>query len=365
METIVSRITPQQLSLMLFLTILGDAIYFLPTAAAIQSGRDAWLSLCLSSLGGICFIMAIIHLMNRHPGKDIVEIAWQVAGKGLGSVMIGWYWFHSFMACTYISREFSEFLTITIMPETPILVFIVILLAIAGLAVYQDIEVMAKATEFLFPIYLLGLLLINLLAIQNVSLLELVPLLEKGWKPVFLASIPFFAWLGNVSYIMVLAPHIQSTKQLRALLSMTVLAAGAFMVTTLIITVGVFGIEQTAKMEFPFFHLGGQISVLGVLERLDPITMTIWIFGDFVHTMFFFYVTVYLLARLVGVVDYRPFVLPLVLVFSGLAITQFNNIMEIHTYGGSTYPLFAISAEVGIPLILMLLSYLRSNQASK
>jgi spore germination protein KB len=303
--------------------------------------------------------------MNRHPGKDVVAIAYQVAGKSLGTVLLGWYCLHSFLVCAYISREFGEFLITTIMPETPIIVFVVLLLAIAGLAVYQDIEVMVRAAEFLFPIYILGLLLINMLAIQNVSLLELVPVLENGWKPVFLASIPFFAWLGNVSYIMVMAPHIKKQKRIRAWLLMTVLAAGAFMITTLIITVGVFGVEQTAKMEFPFFYLGGQISVMGILERLDPITMTIWILGDFVHLMFFFYVTVRLLARIGEVVDHRPFVLSLILVFSGLAITQFNNLMEIHSYGSSTYPLFAISAEVGIPLIRLLLSYLRSNQASK
>jgi len=362
MSQSIERIAPYQMALILFMTIIGDSIYFLPSFAAAQSGRDAWISFILATIAGLAMIFLLVQLLARHPGKDVVAISEEVAGKWVGKLLIFWFWLHSFLINSYIAREFSEFLTTTLMPETPILVFIAVLLATAGLAVFCGVEVVAKVTEFTLPIYLIGLVTINLFAMRDFNILELTPVLEKGWQPVIYAALPLFVWIGNTAYIAFIPLQAKELKQVRAWLLGAGALAGAFMVATVIVAVGVFGSKQTAMMEFPFFHLGAQVLILGVLERLDPIVMTIWILGDFIAQVFFFYIACYSTARLFGLQDYRPLVLPLILLFSGLAITQFESTMDIHAVGGKYYPIFAFTAEAGVPLVLLALSYLRSDR---
>ncbi|MDA8235482.1 MAG: endospore germination permease [Clostridia bacterium] len=357
------KITARQAMLLIIVAILGDGIFFLPTFVAAQAKTDAWLSFLLGSILGLLLTGIIIKLGLRFPDKTVIQYSEELAGTVVGKLLGIWYIAFFLVTTSYLTREFGEFLTTVVMPETPILIFMIFLSIAYSYAVYGGIEVMGRVAEFLTPIYIFLLIVMMGLSVKDMNLQELTPVMGNGIGPVIKGSIPPFAWTANVSAMLMLIPFINQPEQSKKASYMAVGVVGLLFVVNTMQAIAVLGAQEVARLEFPFFHLAATVRVANFLERIDALIMIVWVTGDFIRACVFYYVGLLGLSQWLKLKDYKPLVLPMSLLLVSLGIVQFDSIMEIHTWGGQGYPFYALSVEAGIPILLLIIAWVRGKSS--
>lgn len=356
-------ITSSQAALLVVFTIIGDQIFFVPAYLTKIANQDAWAGSALATFLGLLMMVMYLVLASRHPQHDFVQYSRLVAGRWVGGLLALLYSYFFLQTLTFVLREFGEFVAATIMPETPISVFLLVLLALSAWAVKNGPDVVARSSEFLV-FYFLLLILPLVLTIPEMEPSRLFPILESGPSQVFLASLAPASWFGESALILFFFPLISDKQKAKRAMLLAVASAGILVTSINLLLVVSLGHELVTEQQYPFVTLARLISIGGFWERLDVIIVALWIIGDFVKLNALYYVGTASFARWLGISDYRPLVFPLGALIMLFAVSQFESMNEIHFFGAMLYPRFGLTMEVGIPAVLLAIDLIRRRRAT-
>ncbi|MDA8210336.1 MAG: endospore germination permease [Clostridia bacterium] len=348
------RISNRQLIFLMLFTVLGTANMFLPALAAEHAKQDAWLSPFFSMLEGLWVVFIITELGRRFPGKTLIEylrlITGPVLGTGLGCLFIFW----MIHTNAIIIREFAELIVTTMMPETPIIIFLATITFTAALLVRAGLEVMGRTAEFLSPIFLGTFVLIPLLVGEIMKPENLLPILEKGIKPVIAGGLAPGGWFGEVALLGMLLPYLREPHKGRQAVALAVGVITVNLSVTGFAVTAVFGPEP--NLMFPFLTLAQNIRVAEFLERIESLILVVWVAGVAVKIAVFYYAAVLATAQLTGVKDYRCVVTPIGVILTVLAIIIYDNIMELVNFVARIWPFYGPTFEWVIPALLLVVA---------
>lgn len=356
------KVNNRQAALMLpFLIVMPTAILFVPAITAVAAKQNGWLSLLVvSTFYGLLVALVVIKLGLRFPDQTVIEYAPEILGPFLGKLVGAGLvvWFLHINAV--IVREFADFIATAFMPETPLLVFIILLLALAARAVRGGVEVVARAGEWVFPIFIFSMLIIMALVLPDTDWSNLRPVLEDGIRPVLHGALAPAGWRGEIVLILMYLPFINLPGKTLKYLTAAVILMGLALTGATVITTAVFGV-LTEHLTFPFFTLATYISVARFVERMEPFILLMWVAGVTIKVAAFYYAAVLGSAQLFSLKDYRPVVLPLGLILAALSVGLFDNSREVVHWLTETFPPYAYTFELAIPSLLLLVAVLRKK----
>ncbi len=346
------QISGPQAMFLVIAVILPTAILFLPAFAAEVARRDAWIVPWAALLQGMAALGLVWSLSKSFPGLTPIQYArstlGEVAGKIVGLFLI----LYVFIPAAVILREFAEFITIAFMPTTPLLVFMGLVGLLSVYCVRSGLEVVARVTTLIVPLILISFGVILLLLLNMVNFQYLRPVLETRPAAVVRGALPPAAWMGEVTFAAYLLPFVYPAR--------TGFAAGlaGLLIVTLVLsinaafTTAVFG-ASAARLIFPFFELARQVNIADFITRIDAVIMIIWVAGNFAKFTVWFYVGTLATAQLLDLRDYRPLLLPLVLVEIVWAVFFFDSIPEMTTWVSKTWPPYSLTMQILVPLLLL------------
>ncbi|HEY8465156.1 MAG TPA: GerAB/ArcD/ProY family transporter, partial [Bacillota bacterium] len=114
------QISGTELVYLLVSFTIGSAIILAPGRGARQ---DAWIAIIIGALEGVALALIFTTLARRFPGQTIVEILEAVFGPYLGKLLAACFVWYSFHLGSLVIRDFTDFFTTVVMPETPSIVF--------------------------------------------------------------------------------------------------------------------------------------------------------------------------------------------------------------------------------------------------
>jgi len=257
-------------------------------------------------------------------------------------------------------RVLSEQVNIT-MPETPILVFVVSFLAASSYAVRKGLENLARVNELLGPLFLIGGLVVFVLAAKDMDFRNWLPVLGNGLKPPLKGSLLPASFFGVCIVMAVFMPYHNRPERTLAAKALGVVIGVSY---TTLLTMGAlahFGVAQTIALQNPIFILSRDITIAGFLERVEAVFLAIWVGGGFVTVSALQYACCLGLAQWLGLRDYRPLVLPVGVMMAALSLSLFGNTPERSEFTRNIYPLYALSVEGGLTTVLLAVALLRGK----
>lgn len=343
----------------MFTTVVSTAVLFVSAVTARYARQDGWISvLVVATLYGLLVAALVTSLGLRFPGRSLVDYCREILGPWLGGAVGLAYLFFFLHGAAVVVREFGEFLATAFMPETPLIVFNLIILALAAAIVWQGLEVLCRVNQFIFPLFILSVGLLLLLVLPEMDLANLRPLLAGGLSPVLKGALVPAAWRGQVVLAALFLPAVNRPGQVRKYLFGAVLAMGLVLAWATLVTYAVMG-PLTPELVFPMFEVTRYISVAVFLERIDAAVLALWVTGLTVKAAVFYYATVYTLAQIFGFEDYRPLVLPTATVMASWSVLAFADIPDMVGWLDRIFPPYAYVFELAIPALLYLLAGLR------
>lgn len=297
-----SFISGRQAVIILLLAQLPYSTAFIPNLQAGNSVQDILLAVPANFILNFIVAIPILLLMKRYPGKDILEIADGIGGRGLTAVLAVLYMAGFFYLCIWPLNYFQQFYVNSIIPESHYFGIIIPLLAVCLYASIKGIEGIARFGTFVLFVYLFDVLLIGATVFPQIHLENLLPQFYNGPK-IFEGALLSQA---NTDYqivlLLFLTPFLHSFEKPGRLfarwnvIAAVVLLYVQFMVVTVL---GSFGSEQI----FPVYALSRQ-SGLGVFDRLEAVEYIAWIVETIFEISAFLYMAHTCLIRL-GLNTYR------------------------------------------------------------
>ena len=276
------RISPRQFTAAVFVSALSPLIRRFPRALAAHAGHSAYLAIAFSAVPAAAAIAAAFALFRRQPeGSGLSDVFTSILGRTAGRLLTGLYglWF-VFYAGFLLRSGTDRFLTTVYTGARP-WVFIAVMALLCGLAALRDLPPLARTAMLFRPVLLAVLALAAALAAKDLDPALLLPVTKADLRPNAAAAAECANILSVAFFFGFFGRRLDRRLTLRDVAPRFAALLGVITLMT-VGCIGMFGAELTAQMRFPFFMLVRDLSVLGALERLEPVVVALWVFSDFV-----------------------------------------------------------------------------------
>ncbi|HEX3046178.1 MAG TPA: endospore germination permease [Bacillota bacterium] len=322
--------------------------------------HDTWLILLAGAAIMIPFSICYAALAQRFPGWNLIQMNRMIYGKYLGTLISTFYVYWIFNVFSFNVRTLGDFYTTFLMPETPLLFFLVGFTLVCAYAVWKGIEVMARIGPVLVAIILLNIISTFLLLVGSMDFSHFFPLFEAPFPKLIqgthiIATIPF----GEMVIFLAITPALKNPKVTKKYL--------LWGVTLGAISLLIIQIRNTATLgntEFittsPSFQASRLIDVERIFSRMDILVGIGQTVAIFLKCIIFYYATLVCLAQLLGLKNYLSLVLPVGGMAVILAATCWHSHAELLTDVSSAGPIFFTPFIFVIPPLSLLIAKLRN-----
>lgn len=359
------RISGRQFTALIFLIMISVTVLEIPPLVIGLAGQDSWLSVVIAVvIDGI--VAAVLYFLGlKYPGKTFIQYSEDILGRIPGKVVALLFIQFFLFVASFSLRAIGDFLT-TIMPETPLVAFIIAEALLSAYVAGSGLEVLARMSEIIAPIYIVAFLTVIALLTPEMDLSELLPLFQHGAGPIIMGSLLPASWFG-VCIIMAMFMAYHDRPERTFVVKMTGVVMGATVLLLLLTAnMAVFGAEYGPMFTYPVLVLARQISLADILERVEIISVAIWLLAGFMTISSLHYVAALGTAQLLGLRDYRPLVFPLGMVLASFSQIIIPSMMIGLLFTLRTFPLYALSIEGGLTTLLFVVALvkMRATKAS-
>lgn len=276
------RISPRQFVAAVFLSAVSLLVRRFPHALVARAGRGAMVAVPLSILPILAVVAAAVLLFRNHPaGSGLSDVFTGILGPAAGRILTGIYglWFICYAG--FLLRSGAERFLTTVYTGAHPWVFLIIMTLLCAPAAAGRVLPLARSSMLVRPLMLTLILGIALLTLKDIDPALLMPLRTTDLRADVDAALEIANLLSILVFFGFLGDRLERPLRVRdyapwlaALLAVIgLMTAGCL---------GMFGAELTAKMRYPYFMLVRDLTVLGALERIEPVVIAMWVFSDFI-----------------------------------------------------------------------------------
>jgi len=362
-----TKISNHQLMAITTAFICGASTIIISSSAASLAERDAWISAIISIPVGAIFIWMNTYLGKLYPDKTYVEVMQLLLGKWLGGLIA----VNFILMCLTGTSEFvwyvSDFLTTQFMPETPVYIINLLFIIAVVIALLYGIEAIARASEMFFYVIIVMFTFSMLFVSPKVDMDNMLPILEKGMTPVLKGSLQLlsFTVLPGIILNMVYPVNVKVIKAAKKSMFKGYLVGMTITFVSVMMCNLVLGSTMTSISRFPVFLLSKEIDIGIIFTRLEALIVIVWLLTIFNNTVFFFYGGALGLAQLLKLKQHQKIVLPLGLIIFVLSDTAYKDVIYELTWDTEVWPPYIISLSIVLPVLLLLVTFVKKLLAKK
>ena len=274
-------LSSRQFTALAFVAALSPLVRRFPRTLAALAGRGALPAVAGSALFLLPLLIGAWLLLRARPaGTGTAALLTDLLGRPLGRAVTGLYglWFLAYAG--FLLRSGAERFCATVYPGAAPAVFVIGTALLCALAAAQTAAPLGRAAMLLRPLMLGLILAVALLTAKDLDWTLLLPMRAPDPGGLWAAAAETANVLSVGFFLGFLGDRL--TGPLRArdvlpwlaalLLVVALMAAGCC---------GMFGPALTARLRYPYFMLVRDMTVLGALERAEPLVLALWVFPDF------------------------------------------------------------------------------------
>lgn len=275
--------------LLIFYTTIGlkNHLVIIPPLS-VTAGRDGWISVIFSFALHAIWLLLIYYLLNKMNGVPIYQWITRRVGKVIAIITCLSICSVLLLLATHSTTELAKWTSITYLPLTPDLIIMGSIAILCLLTSLTNLRTIAILNGVLLPVIVLLGLFVMLANMPNKDASLLLPILEKGYSPVFSGMVYPSAGLGEMVIIVCIQHRIKNQIKYWHLLLFT------FLVSVLIIgplSAGFmeFGVEEMQRLRFPTYEQWAIVSMGRFVEQIDFLSIFQWLSGTFIRVSFLIY----------------------------------------------------------------------------
>ncbi len=348
-------ITVPQAVVLMITTILEIGLLSLPRDVAIYANSDGWIVVIIGGVLAFTGSLVLSTLIRRFPGDTFIEYSQKVIGKVpafiLGIVMIIYFT----LATSIVIRTFAEVTNAFMLPRTPREFIIISQMLLTVYLIRHGIEPTARIAEILFPILIIPIFAMYIIAMPKADFTELFPFLNTPINAIAVGSLnTMFSFFG-IEILLMLGPYIRSPEKIYWIMFVSVAVSTMIYLFVVIAVFVSIGVENTKLLTWPGMTIIRTIMAPGkVFERLDALALALWTIASFTTANSLFLTGALTFTHLTRAKEFKLFItvlFPWIYFFASIPpnILVTEKLVYIVKMGSITVGIF-------IPLVILLLS---------
>jgi spore germination protein (amino acid permease) len=302
-----NSITSRQMALLTFVAQTGMGMISLPAMLAREVGHDGWISILLTGIISIILGALIVWLMKRYSDKSIYDINNLIFGKVIGLFFNLVLTVYLFLASAASVRVFSVFLSITLLPKTPVVIIVPFVMLPSIYMVWCGFKTVVRFKYISTMSYAVSLTYILLVSRQYIFSF-LLPIGEAG-LPAILSGVEtsFYTFMG-LELIAFVFPAITDKKGAMKWHLIAITLTTLFSVIVVVASTALFGENFLKTQTIPLFNLA-RVYNAPIFERVDLYLIALWFVVMGCSMRAYMYAAYYSLGKVLKLKDSKVLVL--------------------------------------------------------
>jgi len=357
-------INARQLAVLAFLVVVGDSILIVPSLCAYAADQDAWISGLLGAALGIPMLGLTLILYNRYPECNLLEIVLRLCGPWAGAAVSLLYLYYFLLGAGSLIREIGDFMTIQIMPETPIRAVHFLIILVLLFALWSGLESLVRSAELFFPSFMLLFASLIVFLLPKIDAARLQPVFGSGWSHIVHGSIYMIIYpYSDAIMLAMILPSVRTSGRLTRDFLLAVALGGFAIFLVVLLAILVLGPYLTATSVYPTYALAKKINIGSFLQRVEAIQAIDWVLSTFFKAALFTYGFVLGTAQLLRLRDYRFLALPTGFILFGFAYLVAPNVSFYNDVLFKYFPFWDLLLTAAVPALLLLLHAIRGRSS--
>jgi spore germination protein KB len=296
---------------------------------------------------------------------DLFEMLEALLGKVGGKVtvaLMAWYALH---LGALVLRNFSEFIQIAAMPETPQLPIMIVMMLVTAYMAKSGVESLGRWTLGILPIIMLVVVATVLLSLNKMDFSNIQPVMSHKPGEIVSSAFTLFAFPFAETVLMLsVAGDIKKTDSpYKVYLGAMLL--GAFVLLVVVIrNIEILGAPMVGAEYFPSYTAARVIRVGDFLSRIEITIAMNFILAGIVKISVCLIAAAKGAARLFAISDYRRIVMPVGLMMLALCAIVYGDTMEMFAFL-PIYQYYALPFQLVIPLIVWIAAEVKAKKQKK
>jgi spore germination protein KB len=349
------RITPYQLSALLFVFIVGDEIALISLIQAIDVKQNGWIVGLISMVIGLCIILFVYYPLSRlYPKKTFVEYSEEILGKWIGKIVIFFFVLYSLYYAALTLRYTGDFVTSQILPRTPNVVIYVLFAIVIVMGVSLGFETIARSFELLYIFIVLAVTILTISFVSVADIRNLQPFFEGGLQTIVRGSITFISlpYIELIFFLMIV-PYVYPQEKVKQSWVIGTLTGGFIITSFTAMTILVLGVNITSTLLYPAWKLGMRVQWGEFFQKIQIVINMVSFFDLYCRLVICFYCAYKGFVQLFRIKNSRFFILPLgilLVLLTKLVSSDTSYLFDLNWYKPFLDFFFAL-----VPALLMLI----------
>ncbi|MFD3446754.1 endospore germination permease [Microbacteriaceae bacterium 4G12] len=351
-----NQLTAYQFTLVVTLSVIGNAIIHAPSLLMSWSKQDAWIAAIIGILVGAILILLYTSLAKRYPKQTFTQYTEIIAGKWPGKIISIFFFTYLLILSAYPVWGIVDFLKTYLLSDTSEIAICVIALSITVFAPYLGLKTIGRLAELLIIPFSLLLLILILTVLPNVDLTFLRPILEKGWGPVFAATFTYMGFpFTELIVFLFIFPFVTPSKKAAQSFLIGTCIGGAVLAIIIFLCIAVLGIELASVYTYPTYVLAQKINIGNFLQRIEGVLAIIWFISQLFQMSINFYATVLSFSQIISIKTPRTYLIPIVIIITILALTMIPDIQYAIAFSKKIWAPYSLICCVILPMFLLII----------
>ena len=253
----------------------------LPKSGLEVAGKACWVAPLLSFLP-LLALCAVLKGLLRDEERGLCGALECTCGKWCGRIIAlalgAWVVFYG----GFLIRSGAERYISTVYKDEKLWVFICTIAGVALAGALGNVRSISRMAQLCAAVVGVTLIILLALGLPDMKKHYLLPVNVLDAKSIAASTLPVFNVATSWVFISFLSGYVRPGSRRRG----AVLRWSAYiimlMLVVIVATVGVLGPQLSESQQYPFFALISNLKVFNIFERIEPVTVMIWVLTDFV-----------------------------------------------------------------------------------
>ena len=351
-------ITPRQTIFLMILFLLGSSVVF---GVNSDSGQDSWISLLLGIVISVPVLLMYARIAQLYPDRDFFQLLNDLFGKIGGSVVTALFTWYCLMLASAVLRNFSEFIQIVSMPETPELALTISILLLTVYLVKSGLQVLGEWAVVTLTILLTIISLTILGSLNHLNTAYLLPVLEHSPREIMSSAYKIFSFpLAESVVFLPLLPYVKKANHYRIYMKGLLLGGIVLLLAVLrnILCIG----PKLMQAEFFPSYVCARVMEVGIfLSRIEGTISINFVLSGVTKVSVCLYAGALGFTRLFRARSMDNTLMPVSLIVLVLSNVIFLGSMQMNDFI-QIYPYFAFPFQIVFPLLIWLFAERKSRR---
>lgn len=330
-----------------------------------EAGQDSWIAVVVASMFGSMIALVYARIISLFPERNLYDIAQAIFGKIIGKIIIvlmTWYAIH---LAAFVLRNFSEFIQIVALEETPQLVVMIATLVVTGYLVVSGIVTLGKWSMIATVLVIAVVLFTIVLSIKQVTFSNILPMVTHDFPTMGSATLKLFTFpFAETVLFLTLADSIKKSDNPYRIYLYGIFIGGVVLVFVALRNLMILGVPMLGKSYFPSYTAARIINIGELFSRIEMSIFYNFILGGIAKISICVFAAVKGVEKLFNIKSNLKTVFFVSILILLVSIFQFNSVMEMMKFI-DVYQYYALPFEILIPVLVWIGAEMKKGKKRK